>query len=76
MTTDSVPFVGHLERLPGQYVCAGFNGHGMARIFTCAPGLVKLMQGGSWEQTGLPECFNSTEARLDRLAKGSMETVF
>lgn len=28
MTTDSVPFVGKLEALPGQYVCAGFNGHG------------------------------------------------
>lgn len=28
MTTDSVPFVGRLEGLPGQYVCAGFNGHG------------------------------------------------
>lgn len=28
MTTDSVPFVGKLESLPGQYVCAGFNGHG------------------------------------------------
>lgn len=28
MTTDSVPFVGRLESLPGQYVCAGFNGHG------------------------------------------------
>jgi glycine/D-amino acid oxidase-like deaminating enzyme len=28
MTTDSVPFVGSLDNLPGQYVCAGFNGHG------------------------------------------------
>ncbi|KAI9842552.1 MAG: hypothetical protein M1837_007065 [Sclerophora amabilis] len=28
MTADSVPFVGAIESLPGQYVCAGFNGHG------------------------------------------------
>jgi glycine/D-amino acid oxidase-like deaminating enzyme len=28
MTTDSVPFVGAIESLPGQYICAGFNGHG------------------------------------------------
>jgi glycine/D-amino acid oxidase-like deaminating enzyme len=28
MTSDSVPFVGHIESLPGQYICAGFNGHG------------------------------------------------
>ncbi|KAH0122800.1 FAD dependent oxidoreductase, partial [Aureobasidium melanogenum] len=57
MTPDSVPYVGAIEELPGQYICAGFNGHGMARIFTCAPGLAKLMLGGSWEETGLPECF-------------------
>jgi glycine/D-amino acid oxidase-like deaminating enzyme len=29
MTTDSVPFIGAIESLPGQYICAGFNGHGM-----------------------------------------------
>ena len=28
MTTDSVPFVGRVDGAPGQYVCAGFNGHG------------------------------------------------
>lgn len=28
MTTDSVPFVGQIESLPGQYICAGFGGHG------------------------------------------------
>lgn len=76
MTTDSVPFVGKLENLPGQYVCAGFNGHGMARIFNCAPGVVKIIQGESWDATGLPECFDATQERLDKLAKGAMESVF
>lgn len=28
MTTDSVPFVGAIDCWPGQYICAGFNGHG------------------------------------------------
>lgn len=28
MTVDSVPFVGEVEGLEGQFVCAGFNGHG------------------------------------------------
>lgn len=32
MTTDSVPFVGSLSGLAGQYVCAGFNGHGKTPI--------------------------------------------
>ncbi|KUI66356.1 putative oxidoreductase OrdL [Cytospora mali] len=76
MTTDSVPFVGKLDSLPGQYVCAGFNGHGMARIFTCAPGVVKVIQGAEWQETGLPECFNVSEERLHKLANGSVESVF
>jgi glycine/D-amino acid oxidase-like deaminating enzyme len=64
MTPDSVPYIGKIEDLPGQYVCAGFNGHGMARIFTCAPGVVKLMLGGTWRDTGLPECFQYSKDRL------------
>lgn len=31
MTTDSVPFVGALRSSPGQFVCAGFNGHGKSK---------------------------------------------
>ncbi|KAI8962076.1 FAD dependent oxidoreductase [Daldinia sp. FL1419] len=76
MTTDSVPFVGGIDGLPGQWVCAGFNGHGMARIFTCAPGVAKLILGGSWDDTGLPECFEITGERLGRLQKGVSGSVF
>ncbi|KAI1417953.1 FAD dependent oxidoreductase [Hypoxylon sp. FL1857] len=76
MTTDSVPFVGKIESLPGQWICAGFNGHGMARIFTCAPGVAKLILGGSWKDTGLPECFEITEERLEQLQKGVPGSVF
>ncbi|KAI5925992.1 FAD dependent oxidoreductase [Camillea tinctor] len=72
MTTDSCPFIGRVPGAEGQWVCAGFNGHGMARIFTCAPGLVKLIRGGQWSDTGLPECFELTEERLDKL-KGLSE---
>lgn len=76
MTTDSVPFVGAIEGLPGQWICAGHNGHGMARIFTCAPGLAKLIAGGTWADTGLPECFQMSEERLQRLAKGGLQSVW
>ncbi|KAL2432379.1 hypothetical protein ABEF95_007123 [Exophiala dermatitidis] len=67
MSTDHAPFVGPIESLPGQYVCAGFNGHGMARIFTCAPGVVKLIMGKVWSATGLPECFQMSASRLSSL---------
>ncbi|CAG9990783.1 unnamed protein product [Clonostachys byssicola] len=44
-TPDAVPFVGALPGLDGQWICTGYNGHGMARIFQCVPGLVKLING-------------------------------
>lgn len=106
MTTDSVPFVGTIEQLPGQYICAGFNGHGecdffpfsfflsakkfltrlfaddidwtigMARIFTCAPGVAMLATGKTWSDTGLPECFQMTQERLDSFASRSTQSVW
>lgn len=91
-TPDFMPFIGSVPSLPGQFVIAGFNGHGqlpiiilvlpnypdslpdshctgMARIFDCAPGLVKLMDGEEWSDTNMPECFQCTNERLDRLSK-------
>lgn len=41
----------------------------MARIFTAAPGLVKLMNGGSWSATGLPDVYRMTPERLQHLQK-------
>lgn len=38
----------------------------MAGIFRCAPGLVKLIFGKSWQDTGLPECFQISKERIDR----------
>ncbi|KAL3482219.1 FAD dependent oxidoreductase [Aspergillus californicus] len=67
LSADGVPFVGQLPGLPGQWVCAGHHGHGMARIFTAAPGLVKLMGGASWADTQLPEVFQITPSRIERL---------
>ncbi|VDB89216.1 unnamed protein product [Peniophora sp. CBMAI 1063] len=68
-TTDGLPYVGAVPGKPGQWMCAGHNGHGMARIFTCAPGLVKLIQGGSWADTDLPEVFEITPERLEKVTK-------
>ncbi|KAJ7126192.1 FAD dependent oxidoreductase [Mycena epipterygia] len=68
LTKDGVPFIGPVPSLPGQFVIAGFNGHGMARIFGSAPGLAKIILGGSWSDTTMPECFQITNERLERLS--------
>ncbi|KAJ5301886.1 hypothetical protein N7508_006749, partial [Penicillium antarcticum] len=63
-TPDNAPLIGPVAGLEGQWICAGFNGHGMATIFTCAPGLVKLITGKAWEETGLPECFQAGRVNM------------
>ncbi|KHN95593.1 FAD dependent oxidoreductase [Metarhizium album ARSEF 1941] len=68
-TPDKVPYVGDMAELPGQYICAGFNGHGMANIFTCASGIVGLLLGRPWETTQLPDCYRYSQARLNKTAK-------
>lgn len=67
VAADGVPFVGEMPGLEGQWVCAGHCGHGMARIFTAAPGLVRLMAGEPWETIGLPDVYRITQERLHRL---------
>ncbi len=51
----------------GQYVLAGFNGHGMARILVVHLVYHKWSSGGKWEDTGMPECFQITEERMAKL---------
>ncbi|KAL7415152.1 FAD dependent oxidoreductase-domain-containing protein [Mrakia frigida] len=67
MTPDSVPFVGAIPGKKGQFIGAGFNGHGMARIFLCAPSLAKIVLGQDFSETGMPAAFDITEERLARL---------
>ncbi|KAF2108120.1 FAD dependent oxidoreductase [Lophiotrema nucula] len=70
LSADGVPFIGEIPGKPGQWICAGHHGHGMARTFTAAPGLVKLMNGEPWSAIGLPDVYQLTAERLKRL-KGS-----
>lgn len=48
----------------------------MARIFTCAPGIAKIMLGKDWDDTGLPECFKFSEERLTRLSTKTVQSVW
>lgn len=76
MTPDSVPMVGAIEGKEGQFILAGHNGHGMARIWMCAPGLAKMILGESWSATALPECFQYSQSRLSRAASQHVRSVW
>ncbi|KAL1868321.1 hypothetical protein Plec18167_008246 [Paecilomyces lecythidis] len=65
-SSDLMPFVGHVPDKEGQAVLAGFSGHGMPVIFLAARGLVQmLLDGKSFEETGLPPMYEVTKERMD-----------
>ncbi|KAJ7860342.1 FAD dependent oxidoreductase [Mycena leptocephala] len=74
-TTEGIPYVGELLDKPGAFVCAGHHGHGMARVMTCAKGLAALIQGESWESTGLPECFQPSRERLSAPVRAVVHNI-
>jgi glycine/D-amino acid oxidase-like deaminating enzyme len=53
-TPDGFPYVGKVPGKEDWYVAAGFNGGGMTFIFSCAQGLAQMVEGGTFEETGLP----------------------
>ncbi|KAF7307836.1 Gamma-glutamylputrescine oxidoreductase [Mycena kentingensis (nom. inval.)] len=59
-TKSRDPIVGHVPGLPGQYISAGYSGHGMPRAFSCASIVASMvaceMDGSTFE---LPEWFPS-----------------
>jgi glycine/D-amino acid oxidase-like deaminating enzyme len=79
-SSDMMPHVGEVPGSPGQYVCAGFSGHGMAQIFGASRGLAKMiLEGLSFEQTGLPLLFKTTQARLEsgeNLMENSLKAIW
>lgn len=64
-TSDLQPHVGPIPKRPDQYILAGFNGHGIPVIFLAAKGVAEMIRHGkTFEQTGLPRVYRTTEERL------------
>ncbi|KAK6004681.1 hypothetical protein QM012_008543 [Aureobasidium pullulans] len=58
-TKDGFPFVGRVPGKENWFVAAGFNGGGMTFIFSCTEGLAKMVEGKTYEETGLPKMFDA-----------------
>lgn len=66
-TADFMPHVGEVPGKPGQFILAGFNGHGMPQILLSATGLAAMVaEGVPFEQTGVPRIFKTTRKRISR----------
>lgn len=64
-SSDLLPHVGQVPGAPGQYIAAGFSGHGMPFIYLTGKGLAKMVQHDvPYEKTGLPALFKTTQTRL------------
>ncbi|KIW18010.1 hypothetical protein PV08_02297 [Exophiala spinifera] len=76
---DSHPHIGAVPGLDGQFVNAGFNGHGMPLIWLGSKGVAKLvaahLQGRElpFTETGIPRLFETSQARIDRAVYNSEE---
>ncbi|KAG9913813.1 FAD dependent oxidoreductase, partial [Aureobasidium melanogenum] len=44
-SADGLPYVGSMPEMPGMFVCASFNGHGMVMCLKSAEALVDMMEG-------------------------------
>ncbi|CAG7946144.1 unnamed protein product [Penicillium olsonii] len=65
-SADSLPHVGSVPGKPGQFIAAGFNGHGMPVAFLSGKAVADMAQYSiSFEDTGLPRLFETSEARLE-----------
>ena len=66
-SSDFMPHIGEVPDKPGQFILAGFNGHGMPQILLSAKGVAEMVRdGNSFEQTGLPRVFKTTRERINR----------
>ncbi|KKY38797.1 putative fad dependent oxidoreductase superfamily protein [Diaporthe ampelina] len=64
-TSDSMPHIGELPGKKGQYIAAGFNGHGMPLIHLASKHLAEIIRGDkTFEETELPAVFKATIERL------------
>lgn len=64
-SSDFMPHLGEVPDKPGQFIIAGFNGHGMPEILLSSKGVAAMVRdGASFEQCGLPKIFKTTKERI------------
>ncbi|KAJ5223842.1 hypothetical protein N7468_008384 [Penicillium chermesinum] len=65
-SSDGLPHVGRVPGQEGQYIVAGFTGHGMPQIFLSAEAIAKMIVSGvGFEDTGLPRLFQTSQQRIE-----------
>lgn len=74
-SSDYLPHVGHVPGKPGQYIIAGFTGHGMPQIYLSAKGISNMViNKAKFEESGVPKLFQTSQERLNSRRNKILET--
>ncbi|KAI5368231.1 putative FAD dependent oxidoreductase, FAD/NAD(P)-binding domain superfamily [Septoria linicola] len=73
-SSDGFPHIGEVPGKDGQYICAGFSGHGMPQIFLSAKAIASLvLEKKRVEEVDLPRLYRATQERLDSTRNVTLE---
>ncbi|KAI1910437.1 hypothetical protein LOZ12_004657 [Ophidiomyces ophidiicola] len=73
-SADGHPLIGEMPGDPGLYICASFQGHGMALCFLCAQAFTSMIFGDDEKSiyTWLPKAYKVTPERLQLKVNGEI----
>lgn len=75
-STDSLPHIGQVPGRPGQFIIAGFTGHGMPQAYLSGKGIAAMvLEGIPFADSGIPRLFETTQARVDHTRNDILESV-
>lgn len=75
-SSDFVPHIGEVPDRPGQFILAGFSGHGMPEILLSSKAVAAMVRDGlSFEETVLPPMFKTTAQRVINKASPLEESL-
>ncbi|KAH8673246.1 FAD dependent oxidoreductase-domain-containing protein [Ilyonectria robusta] len=79
-SSDFMPHIGDVPGKSGQFIIAGFSGHGMPEILLSSKGLATMVRDSvSFEESGLPRIFKTSESRISSkksLLEESMQSLW
>ncbi|CAI7601922.1 unnamed protein product [Penicillium glandicola] len=65
-SADSLPHVGSIPGKPGQFIAAGFHGHGMPVAFLSGKAVADMAQNSvAFEDTGIPRLYKTSVERQE-----------
>ncbi|KAJ5625850.1 hypothetical protein N7510_002159 [Penicillium lagena] len=75
-STDSLPHIGQVPGKTGQFIIAGFTGHGMPQAWLSGKGVAAMVSEGiPFAKSGIPRIFEATQARLEKDRNDILETM-